>query len=117
MQGRAWREEQWVRTRPSHVDVEQYELADPFDLRNDAFEVERLCEHDFEDLLHIDGCGCRAKDERRVHRFCKSLGLLCDLLLFVARHKGIKLGSDEKWYRSLHMPCQKVRKSSMASMR
>lgn len=95
--------------RHSHVDVEQYGLADPFNLGNDAFEVERLCEHDFEDLLHVDGRGCRAKNERRVHRFRESLGLLCDLLLFVAREcrKGIKLGSDEKWYRSLHMPCQK----------
>jgi hypothetical protein len=116
MQGRVWREEQWVCTRPSHIDIEQYELADPFDLRNDAFEVKCLYEHDFEDLLHVDGCGCRAKDEQRMHHFCKLLSLLCDLL-FIVRHKGIKLGSDEKWYRSLHMPCQKFRKISMASMR
>jgi hypothetical protein len=75
MQGRVWREEQWVCTRPSHIDIEQYELADPFDLRNDAFEVKCLYEHDFEDLLHVDGCGCRAKDEQCMHRFCKLLGL------------------------------------------
>jgi hypothetical protein len=107
--GWAWRGEQWVCARHSHVDIEQYGLADPFNLRNDAFEVERLCEHNFEDLLHVDGRGCRAKDERRVHRLGKSLGLLCDLLLFVAREcrKGIKLGSDEKGYRSLHVSCQK----------
>ena len=52
-----------VRTGHSHVHIEQYRLADPLNLGNDAFEVERLCEHDFEDLLHVDRCGCRAKDE------------------------------------------------------
>ena|ERR1700677_5128857 len=87
----------------SHVDVEQYRLADPLDLRNDAFEVKCLCEHDFEDLLHVDGRGCRAKDERRVHRFGEALGLLRDLLLLVARksRKCVKLGADEKRDRSL----------------
>jgi len=38
----------------SHVDVEQYGLADPLNLGNDTFEVKRLCEHDFKDLLHIN---------------------------------------------------------------
>ena len=52
-----------VRTGHSHVHVEQYGLADPLNLGNDAFEVERLCEHDFEDLLHVDRRGRRAKDE------------------------------------------------------
>ena len=96
----------WLaRTEDSHVDVEQYGLANPLDLGNDAFEVECLCEHDFEDLLHVDRRGCRTKDERRVHRLGEALGLLCDLLLFVAREcrKGIKLGADEKRYRGLQM--------------
>ena len=85
-----------VRTGQSQVDVEQYGLADPLNLGNDAFEVERLCEHDFKDLLHVDRRGRRAKDERCVHRFSEALGLLCDLLLFVAgeRRKGIKLGAN-----------------------
>jgi hypothetical protein len=87
----------------SHVDIEQYRLTDPLDLRNDAFEVKCLCKHDFEDLLHVDGRGCRAKDQRRVHRFGEALGLLRDLLLLVARksRKGIKLGADKKRDRSL----------------
>lgn len=50
-------------TRHSHVHVDQYRLADPLNLGYDAFEVKRLCEHDFEDLLHVDRSGCRAKDE------------------------------------------------------
>ena len=42
-----------------------------------------------------------------MHRLGKALRLLCDLLLFVAWEcrKGIKLGSDEKWYRCLYISC------------
>lgn len=42
-----------------------------------------------------------------MHRLGEALGLLCDLLLLVAWEcrKGIKLGSNEKWYRCLHIPC------------
>jgi len=95
-----------IQSEHSNVDVEQHGLTDPFDLRDHTFEVERLCEHNFEDLLHVDRCGCRAKDERCVHCFGKSLGLLRDLLLFIARkcRKSIKLGADKKWYRSLVEP-------------
>lgn len=93
-----------IHSRQSNIDVKQHRLTDPFNLRDDTFEVERLREHDFEYLLHVDRCGCRAKDERCVHCFGKSLRLLRDLLLFVAREcrKGIKLGADKKWYRGLH---------------
>ena len=38
----------------SYVDVNQYRLADTFDLGDDTFEVERLCKDDFEDLLDVD---------------------------------------------------------------
>lgn len=48
-----------MRERPeagsrSYVDVHQYGLAHTVDLWDDAFEVERLGEHDLEDLLHVD---------------------------------------------------------------
>ena len=87
----------------SHINVEQYWLADSLNLRDDAFEVKCLGEHDFEDLLDVDGRGCRAKDERRVHRFGEALGLFRDLLLLIARkrRKGIKLGADKKRDRGL----------------
>jgi len=94
-----------IHSKHSNIDVKQHGLTDPFNLRDDTFEVERLCEHDFEYLLHVDRCGCRAKDERCVHCFGKSLCLLRDLLLFVTREcrKGIKLGADKEWYRGLHI--------------
>lgn len=47
-----------ARARRSYVDVHEDRLADAVDLGNDTLEVERLCEHDLEDFLHVDGCGC-----------------------------------------------------------
>ena len=94
----------------SNVDVKQYGLTDPFDLGDNTFEVKRLCEHDLEDLLHVDRCGCRAKDERSVHRLGEAFGLFRNFLLFIARErrKGIKLGADKKRYRGLHIEVFKV---------
>ena len=42
----------------SYVDVNQYRLANTFDLGDDAFEVERLGKNDFEDLLDVDRGRC-----------------------------------------------------------
>jgi hypothetical protein len=47
-----------VATWDSHVNVKQYRLANPLNLGYNTLEVERLGEHDLEDLLHIYRRGC-----------------------------------------------------------
>jgi hypothetical protein len=47
----------------SYINVDEYGFSNPFDLRDDTFEIECLREHNLEDLLYVDRRGSRTEDQ------------------------------------------------------
>lgn len=57
--------------------IQEERFADVLDFWNRAFQIKRLGQDDFENLLHIDAVACAAEDQAGAHGFGKSSGLPC----------------------------------------
>ena len=59
-----------------NIHIDQYWLADPFNLRNHTLQIERFGQNDLEDFLHVDWCWRRTEYQRCMHCSCKPLCLM-----------------------------------------